>query len=490
LQRLKKITGVIKHKISDIVATFSGFVKKSRNKIRYRNLSDLINPAFGNKDKLLAYNKSRVTGPEPCVCHAPSRSLYFDIHGKATACCFNRANVLGKFPENSISEIIDGGKRRFLQTELCRQNFMYGCQHCHKLIEAGNFDGAESRLYDNLKDQAYVPSEIIFELDNTCNLECAMCHGEFSSSIAKRQGLDKIKHPYSPEFLKQLEAYTPSLKVAKFLGGEPFLISIYYEIWDLIIKLNPKCKINLQTNGTVFNDRVKSYLEKGNFYVGISVDSLQKERFESIRKNAVFENVMDNIDRFIEISKKKNNYVNISVCPMQQNWEEIPAIVEYCNRKNVFVYFNTVYTSGFAISEMPEDKLLEILEFYKSVKIEGTGIIAKRNIRFFENLTSNIESWYAAKEEASRPYRRRHLWNTHMLELKMLGKLKNHENLSPVITEVFKPLEKEFYLSDNDLISLENIKEEDVVQSAENESVEEIRKRILLFIETGRFNAK
>ena len=88
------------------------------------------------------------------------------------------------------------------------------------------------------------------------------------------------------------------------------------------------------------------------------------------------------------------------------------------------------------------------------------------------------------------PYRRRHLWNTHMLELKMLGKLKNHENLSPVITEVFKPLEKEFYLSDNDLISLENIKEEDVVQSAENESVEEIRKRILLFIETGRFNAK
>ena len=139
------------------IRSYYGFVKKSRNKIRYRNLSDLINPAFGNKDKLLAYNKSRVTGPEPCVCHAPSRSLYFDIHGKATACCFNRANVLGKFPENSISEIIDGGKRRFLQTELCRQNFMYGCQHCHKLIEAGNFDGAESRLYDNLKDQAYVP---------------------------------------------------------------------------------------------------------------------------------------------------------------------------------------------------------------------------------------------------------------------------------------------------------------------------------------------
>lgn len=478
---------MIKHKIFDSIEAFKRFSKKTKNTIRYGNLDKHINPMFGNADKLKAYNRSRVTGPEPCVCHAPSRSLYFDLHGNATACCFNRVHILGKYPENSIDEIINSEKRKTLQAELCRQNFMYGCQHCHKLIEAGNFDGVEARLYDPLKDQGTNPSEIIFELDNTCNLECTMCHEGFSSSIAKSKGLDKIKTPYDKEFLKQLEKYIPNLKVAKFLGGEPFLINIYYEIWDLIIKINPKCKINLQTNGTVYNKKVESYLKKGNFYIGVSIDSLQKDTFESIRKNANLDLVLENLDKIIDISKKKNNYVNLSVCPMQQNWKELPDLVNFCNNKKIFIYFNTVYTEGFAISQMSEEELLKIKTHLNTSKISGRGIIAKRNIRFFNNLKTQIESWYIEKYNEGLYFKKRHLYSSDKVKEVIIKLTKSNKHTQEIIHKVFNFENRDFLISDEALKNIESLNSEEIITIANTETVDQIRQRIFQFIEIGRF---
>ena len=478
---------MIRHKINDINTTLLRFAKKSKNRIKHRNLSEQLAKNYYNPIALTNYNKSRLTGPEPCVCHAPSRSLYFDIHGKATACCFNRVHVLGKYPENSVSEIIKSDKRKFLQKELCRQNFMYGCQHCHKLIEAGNFEGVEARQYDTLKEQDFIPSEITFELDNTCNLECVMCHEEFSSSIAKSKGVANIKHPYDKEFLNQLKEYIPYLKVAKFLGGEPFLINIYYEIWDLILELNPNCKINLQTNGTIFNDKIKDYLQRGNFNIGVSIDSLKAETFASIRRNAKLDTVLNNLDKFISISKPKNNYVNISVCPMQQNWQEIPDLVNLCNQKRVFVYFNHVYTEGFAISELPEDKLLEIIDYFKSSKLSNTGIISKRNNKFFNNLVSQIEAWHHEKEIKSLPYKKQHPYSSEKLKLALSEKLKDNTDAQLKLKDAFSTINQDFLVSDNDIETIKSIQSSDLVQAANNETIEQLQERIISFIETGSF---
>lgn len=477
----------MRNKINDILSFGKVKVRKISNQIRFSPISSHIQPAFGNKQNLVLYNKSRSTGPEPCVCHAPYRSLYLDIYGNATACCFNRAHVLGKYPQQSLNEIINCEKRSFLQKELCRQNFMYGCQHCHKLIESTNFEGTEARMYDNLKDQGIIPSEIIFELDNTCNLACKMCHEGFSSTIARQKGLEKIKHPYDEEFLKQLKELIPTLKVAKFLGGEPFLIDIYYRIWDMILDINPKCKILLQTNGTIFNDKIKSYLERGNFYIGVSVDSLKKEVFESIRCNAVFETVMENIQHFAEIAKRRHTYVNISVCPMLQNMDEIPELVEYCNRNGLFIYFNTVYTEGFALSSADEGILFDLLKLYRDYKFKGKGIIAKRNIRFFQNLTANVESWYNVKEQASRYTRRRHKWNGEMLLKVLVAIAASDDNDTIIINKAFQNLEIEFLLSDQDIENLNKMKPEDLIFAIRNETEEQLKSRIHRFIEFGKF---
>ena len=478
----------MKNKIHNIEFFARTKIKKFYNLIKYFPISKHINSNIENKKNLVKYNYSRSIGVEPCVCHAPLRSIYFDMKGNATACCFNRTHILGKYPEQSIKEIVFSEKRDFLQKELCKQNFMYGCKHCLNLIEAQNFEGVEARLYDNLKAQGKMPSEMIFELDNTCNLACEMCHEGFSSTIAKLKNIKVPPPPYDSKFLEQLKEFIPHLEVAKFLGGEPFLINIYYQIWDLILELNPNCKIHLQTNGTVFNEKIESYLRKGRFYIGISIDSLEKENYEKIRRNANFDKVMENLYRFAEIAKQRNTFINISVCPMIQNWEEITEIVDFCNKNSFFVYFNTVYTPGFSLRDADEDFLLKIKDYYKNFKFYTKGIIAKRNLKFFNNLTSQIEDIYNQKEKDSRYEKKRHKWTNSMLKEFMFKKINNDKELLDKIDDVFFNLGEEYSFSDKDLENLEKLKAEDLISALKNEAVIELQEKIQRFIKFGKFS--
>jgi MoaA/NifB/PqqE/SkfB family radical SAM enzyme len=474
-------------KIADTIEFLKRKLIRYRNLIIYKNINQYIPKEYGDKTKLLEYQKSRVTGPEPCVCHAPSRSLYIDMQGKFTACCFNRVYVFGRYPENNLQDIISGEKRKFLQKELCRSNFMYGCQHCHRLIESGNFEGTEARLYDTLQKQDIFPSEIIFELDNTCNLSCLMCHEGFSSSIARKKGVEIIKTNYDDNFFEQLKKLIPYLKVAKFLGGEPFLIQVYYRIWDLIIEINPKCKIILQTNGTIFTEKIRNYLLKGNFYIGVSIDSLNKEKFETIRVGADFEIVLKNLEEFKKISRKKNNYMNISVCPMLQNIYEIPKIIEFCNKNGFFVYFNTVYTKGFAINDAEEEHLSNIIKFLKSTKITGKSYIAKRNLKFYYDLIRNIENIYKQKENLSRPYKRNlRICKKEFYQILSL-KAKEIQNIE-LDYDLFADLPDEFYISEKDKERLFALNPRDLADVLSKESKYEIRSRLMNFIEKGDFS--
>jgi MoaA/NifB/PqqE/SkfB family radical SAM enzyme len=73
----------------------------------------------------------------------------------------------------------------------------------------------------------------------------------------------------------------------------------------MIIAINPKCLIMVQTNGMVLNERIKNLLSRGNFQIGVSIDSLKKEVYETIRPHGKLERVMENINYFSEYSKRK-----------------------------------------------------------------------------------------------------------------------------------------------------------------------------------------
>ena len=349
-------------------------------------------------DILKNYNNHRSSMTQPYACYAPLKNMYFGHYGKVGACCYNRDHVLGVYPQQTIRQMWFGDKANQLRDSLKAYNFSSGCQDCMQQLVAGNFDGTKAKQYDTHRmNENKFPSVLEFELENTCNLECIMCSGDYSSLIrTKREKRAELPKPYDDEFIRQLEEFIPYLQEVKFYGGEPFLIQSYYKIWDKIIELNPDVRVSVQTNGTTLNSRVKEILQKTNFHISVSLDSLNKERYELIRRNSNFDTVMDNLKYFHAYCRERNTFFGISTCLMQQNWFEAPDFIRFCNSLDVQVYFHTVLYPDFtSLRQWSRGKLKEV---YNVLAAQLDGLpeetaVQKKNKKHYHDFILQLLEW-------------------------------------------------------------------------------------------------
>ena len=347
------------------------------------------------------YDEYRGQPAGKSFCQAPFKSMYFGHGGKVVTCCINREYTLGQYPENGIREIWFGAKADALREYLKNYNLDHGCEGCKSMILAGNYEAVKVAQYDPLRaNRNRYPSVMEFELSNECNLGCIMCTGEFSSFIRKHvEKLPPIPSVYDSEFIRQLEEFIPYLEETKFYGGEPFLVPIYQEIWDLIIKLNPKTRISVQTNATILTERIKNLLEGGMFHINVSIDSLQKERYESIRRNAVFEKVMENIRHLRAYTLRKNTFFGLSFCLMRNNWDEAPDFIRFCNALGCKAYFHTVHTPRpLALMTWDAPSLRHILGTFARTTFEADTEVSRENVRHFEHWIRQVQQWMQEKE--------------------------------------------------------------------------------------------
>ena len=330
------------------------------------------------------------------ICYAPFKSIYFGHGGKAIACCYNRNYILGVYPTESIKEIWFGPKANQLRDFISNYDLSNGCGGCLQMLTAGNFDAVKAKQYDDHKlNRNKFPSVMEFELSNECNLGCIMCNGEFSSYIRKHiEGKEAIVSNYNAEFVNQLREFIPFLQETKYYGGEPFLIPLYLDIWDLIMELNPKCRISVQTNATNISERVKKLLEKGNFHINISFDSLQKDRYESIRRNANYEKVMDNIIYLRDYTRRKKTFFGISACMMRNNWDEAADFIRFCNSINAKVYFHTIENpQTLALHNLTHEELEKMYQKMSAETLEGSNEIQKANIQHYQHWLLQLKGW-------------------------------------------------------------------------------------------------
>lgn len=343
------------------------------------------------------YNKRRNLGSRKLFCYAPFTNIFFNTDGQALTCCFNHTAVLGTFPEQSLTEMWQCVERQKLAKHMMHNNLSFGCDYCYYQVKTGrynNFKPWTNDFYASTRLKKY-PKILEFELSNQCNLECVMCTGRVSSAIRKnRENLDSIIMPYNHEFVRQLKEFLPYAEEANFYGGEPFLINLYYDIWDEIIKIKPSIKVFLLTNGTVFNEKIRHYIEKGNFVIGFSLDALNKELYETIRKNANFDEVIGNIDKFFFLKRKSKSPFSISITPMNINWQEVPGLIEFANMKKAVVYLSFVESPRrYALWNLSPETLKDILQYYKSFKLKNDTYIEKRNHDCFTDLISQVAWW-------------------------------------------------------------------------------------------------
>lgn len=340
----------------------------------------------------------------PLVCEAPFKSLRFEHSGKVLASCYNRGYVLGEFPKNSLQEIWFGERIKALKEALNNNDFSLGCQTCGRNIQQGNRAASGAAQYDYLKhwkSKKGFPVMFDFEIGSTCNFECVMCSGEYSSSIRKnREGKTPYTAPFEDNidlFVEQLTPFLPHLKEMRFLGGEPFLMRSHQKIWDKSLAVNPQIMLSVLTNGSVMNSRIKEMLEEGNFKVSVSIDSIVKSTYESIRVNGVFEEVMENIKYFHKLNKERGYIMNFNLCVMRQNWFEIPDYFKYCNENGIEVVLHTIeFPLHCAIWNLPSMKLQEILNLYEQASFNKFGDAnSVKNTSTFNALVSQVRNWLA-----------------------------------------------------------------------------------------------
>ena len=339
-----------------------------------------------------------------CICNAPFASMYFRPDGSVTPCCFNTTYIYGKYPENTIKEIWQGNAVKKFRKYLLNNDLSHGCQICKKHISSNNSEAAGMQHYVFFKLNRSKPVKLEFEISHQCNLNCIMC---FQPKNNKQSAI-----VYDNNFIKQISGFLPNIKSLEFLGGEPFSIDFYYQLWGTINKINPDCINIIQTNGTIWNEKIKNIIEHGTYKISVSLDAVDEYLYENIRVNAKLNRTLENIEHFNNYMISKNDKLNITVCPMRNNAYNIPDILRFATKINANIFFHTVfYPPKLSLIYCPEKDLELILKDYLDF-ITNFKDISEQNLKRFQVLinqvTTFINNWKKSEQliELNKDYER------------------------------------------------------------------------------------
>jgi sulfatase maturation enzyme AslB (radical SAM superfamily) len=240
------------------------------------------------------------------------------------------------------------------------------------------------------------PQRMEFSISNSCNLECVMCNGTYSSAIrARRDKLPAAKTVYSAKFIESLRKYLPHLVRAKFLGGEPFLIAEYHKIWEMMVEVAPHVSCHITTNGTQYNRRVEQFMEKLNFGFAVSLDGATKKTVESIRVNANFEEQMAILGKLRAYTRERRTDLSLTFCFMRQNWHEFGDFCLFADAWECHVGINTVNNPPeFSVNNLPLDELRRVV-----------GVMEVQSGRLDALLGLNRQVWFSEFERLQRKCR-------------------------------------------------------------------------------------
>jgi len=219
---------------------------------------------------------------------------------------------------------------------------------------------------NNLIDQfGRVHDYLRISLTERCNLRCVYCMPE--EGIALRP---KSEFMNTHEVVRMAEAFVGlGVKKIRLTGGEPLVRSDAKEIFEKLSGL--PVELAITTNGILIDKFIDTLKTSGIRSINVSLDSLSKEKFNSITRRNDFDKVISNIHLLLN----ENYHVKVNAVVIKGvNEEEISDFVQWTSDKNVHVRF---------IEFMPFDG--NKWDFDKVVSLDT--ILSKVHERFGEKIT-------------------------------------------------------------------------------------------------------
>jgi len=178
------------------------------------------------------------------------------------------------------------------------------------------------RRVDKLLRNTYLlskPTSLQIEPTTRCNLRCPICQ----YPVWDRSGMD-----LSLKDFKRIIDKIPFLISLNIQGiGEPLLHKDLFAMIEYCKK--KKIIVGFITNGTLLTEKISQRIvDSGVDWIGISIDSTQKETYEKLRVGACFDTVLNNIKTLVKVrGSKQKPRVLLHFTGTMENIHELPAIV-------------------------------------------------------------------------------------------------------------------------------------------------------------------
>ncbi len=183
-----------------------------------------------------------------------------------------------------------------------------------------------------------------------CNLRCRYC--------MPPEGVQFMKHDEilrNEEFIRLIDVFVRmGINKIRFTGGEPLMRRGFFDIVSETYREHPDTDLCVTTNGTLLDEYLPDLKKYNVKKLNISLDTMSREKFESLTRVDRFDSVINNIEKALG-----ENFFNIKVngVLLKSTIDELDDFLNYFADKNIILRF---------IERMPVTEQDEFNEFVPS----------------------------------------------------------------------------------------------------------------------------
>ncbi len=204
--------------------------------------------------------------------------------------------------------------------------------------ETGVLKALYKKLLNKERPLPPFPRVVQIQTKSGCNARCVFCpnsivgpkltHGEMDWELFTKVTDEITRHPVA--------------RISPYLMNEPLMDrNLGKKIRYLAERKRPDTIIKINSNGALLDEEMgEQPIESGLDRINFSVHGIRKETYESQMVGLKLEKVLENIDQFLELKKRKGASkprVRVTMVRTKAIEEELPEIMAYWKARGVRV---------------------------------------------------------------------------------------------------------------------------------------------------------
>ncbi len=295
------------------------------------------------------------------LCRLPWNGFSNDPDGKVRPCCISKTPVTDKdgnfmyVQTHSIRDIFQSDFMKNLRQEFRENKKPIGCSTCW--ADESNGYTSKREIYNSTTiksgdghwfhkdydEEPDLPVEYQMIISNNCNLKCRSCSPSHSTQWQnewfKTRGTKGYDMPHGQAggeeslLWSDRQKWYKHLKRLEIVGGEPFFIKQWRQVWDELIELglSKNILVDMSSNCTLIYPDVVSKLCENFKHIGIglSIDGIN-EQYEYLRHLGKWDIVKSNVAEYVKLAEKYKNLTITVTCTIGwQNAWYLPEIHQF-----------------------------------------------------------------------------------------------------------------------------------------------------------------